>query len=65
VFDAEGREVGHVGQAGQALVRVSHTAGVLSVRWGGGAQQRCVLTYAVDAALKVGERFRRADAVCR
>jgi len=65
VFDAEDREVGHVGQAGQALVRVNQTAGVLSVRWGEGAHQRCVLTYAVDAALKAGERFRRTDAVCR
>jgi len=64
VLDEEGQPVGHVGQAGQMLVRVAQTAGVLSVHWGQGREQRCTLVYAVSAELPPGEKLRRTDAVC-
>jgi len=64
VFDANNRNVGYVAQAGQALVNVDTPQGALSVRWGQGANESCMFTYAVNEKLGQSEDFRRVDAVC-
>jgi len=66
VLDANGREVGHVAQGGQALLRVHAPSGSLSVRWGDGDGQRCDITYDLSASTGPADTlgFRHLDAVC-
>jgi len=74
VFDESGRNVGHIAQGGQALLRVNATQGVLTVRWGSEADQVCQLNYAVAGETRRGRRksaenttahdFRHVEAVC-
>ncbi|MCY1336204.1 Outer membrane usher protein HtrE [compost metagenome] len=48
VFDAQGNELGTVGQGGRAIVRGLHDdQGRLTVTWGKGAAESCVFDYAV------------------
>jgi len=47
VYDQHGRNVGHISQGGQALLRVNQPQGTLQVRWGQGEQHRCQLDYSV------------------
>lgn len=50
VFDAKGRSVGTVAQAGRVIARgLTLDASVLTVRWGGGAGQQCRLPYRLPA----------------
>jgi len=65
VFDADDRQVGYVGQGGQALVHVHRPEGSLSIRWGQAADEYCTFDYVVSAKPVAGERFRRIAAVCR
>jgi len=70
VFDEHGRNVGHIAQGGQALLRVNATQGVLNVRWGADADQACQFQYTVPE--DKGRRnedaqthdFRHVEAVC-
>jgi len=71
VFDEQGRNVGHIAQGGQALLRVSATEGVLQVRWGSEAGQSCRFTYVVPEEARKGKTknadthdFRHVDGVC-
>ncbi len=45
VLDAQDQEVGQVGQASKAVVRVKGDAGQLTVVWGDKPEQRCTLDY--------------------
>lgn len=49
VLDAQGQEVGTVGQGGQLYARVSQLRGQLHVRWGGEVHQQCQLNYQLPA----------------
>ena len=49
VLDAQDRVIGMVGQGGQAYVRSETREGRLTLRWGEGPSERCVLDYAVNA----------------
>jgi len=72
VFDAAGKNIGHLGQGGQALVRVERPQGELQVRWGSNAQQQCRFRYDLDERSQTndgkaagdGMALRRVDAVC-
>jgi len=71
VFDEHGRNVGHIAQGGQALLRVNATQGVLNVRWGTDADQACQFQYTVpeDKGKSKTENaethdFRHVEAVC-
>ena len=45
VLDSKGKQVGSVGQAGQAYALVELEQGTLTVRWGNDANQSCQLPY--------------------
>jgi len=71
VFDEHGRNVGHIAQGGQALLRVNATQGTLNVRWGTDADQACQFQYTVpeDKGQRKTEQdavhdFRHVEAVC-
>jgi len=71
VTDEEGRNVGHVAQGGQALIRVKAVQGTLRVRWGSGVDQTCQFSYTVpdDKRSRRGKDpadhgFQRVEAVC-
>jgi len=74
VSDEQGRNVGHIAQGGQALLRVKAVQGSLTVRWGGGVDQSCQFTYTVPDDQRGRRRnrdntdsshdFRRVEAVC-
>ena len=49
VLDAQDQEVGQVGQASKAVVRVKADAGRLTVVWGDKPEQRCTLDYQLGA----------------
>ena len=49
VLDAQDQEVGQVGQASKAVVRVKGDAGRLTVVWGDKPEQRCTLDYQLSA----------------
>lgn len=48
-FDAEGRRIGVVGQAGRLFARVPATEGKLKVEWGGAKDQQCHIRYMLPA----------------
>jgi len=60
VYDGQGRNVGHVSQGGQALLRVKQPQGTLQVRWGQGEQQRCQLSYSLGETPRRHTRQRNA-----
>lgn len=68
VLDEQGQDVGSVAQGGQLLVRGAETGGLLTVRWGDAANQRCRVQYSLPARAK-GEKSTTAmsatEAVCR
>jgi len=68
VLDEQGRNVGHIAQGGQALLRVPQTRGTLTVRWGPGSGDSCRFSYAVPAEKRTGGQdahdFRHVNAVC-
>jgi len=74
VTDELGRNVGHISQGGQALLRVKAVQGTLHVRWGSGAAQSCQFTYTVPddqprrrrnpATTDSPHDFRRVEATC-
>ncbi|ALB61200.1 FIG00553266: hypothetical protein [Cronobacter condimenti 1330] len=45
VFDAEGNQVGSVGQGGLVYARVSATQGQLTVKWGESVGMQCLISY--------------------
>lgn len=49
VLDAQDQEVGQVGQASKAVVRVKADIGKLTVVWGDKPEQRCTLDYQLTA----------------
>ena len=49
VYDEQNQQIGAVGQAGRLEARVTQMQGHLTVKWGEGADQHCVLPYAVPA----------------
>ena len=49
VYDEQNQQIGAVGQAGRLEARVTQAQGQLTVKWGEGADQRCVVAYAVPA----------------
>ena len=49
MLDAQDQEVGQVGQASKAVVRVKADAGRLTVVWGDKPEQRCTLDYQLGA----------------
>jgi len=49
VLDAQDQEVGQVGQASKAVVRVKEDAGKLTVVWGDKPEQRCTLDYQLNS----------------
>ncbi|WP_271411553.1 fimbria/pilus outer membrane usher protein [Pseudomonas sp. Q1-7] len=50
VYDAQGRNVGMVGQASQLYARVEQERGQLTVRWGEAPDEQCVTGYAIAEA---------------
>jgi len=64
IYDAQGRNVGHVSQGGQALVRVNAVQGELTVRWGQQISESCQFSYEVPANNDKDSDFRRFDALC-
>lgn len=62
VFDDQGNSVGNVGQMGQAYVRVEKNTGLLTVKWGSGAEQQCRVNYSI--ASETSAEFKRLSAVC-
>jgi outer membrane usher protein FimD/PapC len=49
VYDEQNQQIGAVGQGGRLEARVTQAQGQLTVKWGEGTDQRCVLPYAVPA----------------
>lgn len=47
VYSMDGKEVGSVGQAGQAFIRGIDTSGQIKVVWGNTSDQRCIAPYAL------------------
>jgi len=45
VFDEQGRPLGHIAQAGQALLRLPAEQGSVRVSWGSGAGESCRILY--------------------
>jgi len=70
VMDEAGRNVGHIAQGGQALLRVNAIQGALTVRWGQGAGESCQFTYSLTdegrrrKASGNTHDFRQVEAVC-
>jgi len=71
VLDEQGRNVGHIAQGGQALLRVKAVQGTLRVRWGSGVDQTCQFSYTVPDDKRsrrdkgpADHGFRRVEAVC-
>jgi outer membrane usher protein len=67
VFDANGNDLGVVGQGGQLLIRSTNEGGTLTVRWGENAQQQCEVTYEAPLRAK-GDKVDgliTVDAICR
>ncbi|WDY59762.1 fimbria/pilus outer membrane usher protein [Pseudomonas sp. PSKL.D1] len=50
VLDAQGNELGMVGQGSRLYVRTHDTAGTLRVQWGRGDDEQCVVAYDAGAA---------------
>lgn len=48
VYNRENIVVGMVGQAGQAYLRADERQGKLTIKWGDGDHQRCILPYDLD-----------------
>jgi len=73
VSDEQERNVGHVGQGGQALLRVNAPRGALTVRWGMDAGQMCRFNYELPEEKRRKRKstqsgsphdFRHIEAVC-
>lgn len=64
VIDAQGMEVGLVGQGGLAFLRGLADSGTLSVKWGENIDDQCVIAYHLPPR-KVGEQAAvKIDVVC-
>ncbi len=64
VYDEQDQQIGSVGQAGRLEARVAQATGSLTVKWGEGAGQRCVLTYAVPIDSDHQQKLVQLKAVC-
>ncbi|MHC8403410.1 fimbria/pilus outer membrane usher protein [Pseudomonas sp. MDT1-17] len=64
VIDEQGRVVGMVGQGSQAYLRSEQRSGHLTLRWGEGAQEKCVMAYDLQG-LDVKQPLIRLDKECR
>ncbi|WP_426162373.1 fimbria/pilus outer membrane usher protein [Pseudoduganella sp. R-32] len=64
VRDAQGVEVGVVGQGGQLYVRGIEDRGHLYADWGDGAAQRCDFDYHLQQQAGAASPFSRSSAVC-
>jgi outer membrane usher protein len=66
VLDVHGQSVGAVGQGGQLFVRGAEEGGVLQVRWGGDASQRCRMSYPLPPRAKgMSTVIESVTSVCR
>lgn len=67
VLDAQGHDVGAVGQGGQVFVRGAEVGGMLTVQWGDSANQQCHIQYSLPARTKgdKAQTLTTTDAVCR
>lgn len=64
IDDDAGKEVGVVGQDGQAFIAGAAEQGVIHVRWGDGAGMRCEASFTLKKPIDESAQFQRADAVC-
>ena len=66
VIDETNRTVGHIGQGGQALIRVQDAKGNLRVKWGEKAAQMCSFDYELPALRTIRSKdLVRLDITCR
>ncbi|MEJ8812456.1 fimbria/pilus outer membrane usher protein [Variovorax ureilyticus] len=66
VLDASGRNVGYVGQGGQALVRLAGTEnGALSARWGDGGRQCAIDWKPAGTGAQADATLQAVPATCR
>lgn len=65
IDDASGKEVGVVGQDGQAFISGAAEQGAIHIRWGQAQGMQCDAQYALKKPIDEGARFQRADAMCR
>ncbi len=64
VYDEQNQQIGAVGQAGRLEARVTQAQGQLTVKWGEGAEQRCVVAYAVPANSDHQNKMVQLQAAC-
>ena len=64
VYDERNQQIGAVGQAGRLEARVAQTHGQLTVKWGEGVDQRCVVPYAVPADSDHKHKLVQLKGVC-
>jgi len=65
VLDEQGRNLGHVAQAGQALLRLPAEQGSMRVTWGDGSGQSCTVTYDIaDAGQRHVSGYRELSSTC-
>lgn len=65
IFDAEGSEVGLVGQDGRTFLRGIANEGTLSAKWGDAAGQQCSFGYQLPPKSEDEGPFLKFEAVCR
>lgn len=66
VLDAQGNNVGSVGQGGQIYARVADESGNLRVRWGDESQMQCLVSYTLTSQKqgKGQNGIQRSNSVC-
>ncbi|MGF6984919.1 outer membrane usher protein [Paraburkholderia atlantica] len=64
VRDAQGRDIGVIGQGSRIFARGIDDAGTLAVKWGDAVDEQCLLHYQLPARGEDRGRFAHAEAVC-
>ncbi len=66
VFDADGQNVGVVGQSGQLFARLNQDVGTLLIKWGEQKDQQCKINYKLPQRAKkdIGAQYEMLDVQC-
>lgn len=65
VIDAEGKNIGMVGQAGMVYARLKQQSGSLLVKWGATIKEQCQITYQIDKSTGENAELIQFTGVCK
>jgi outer membrane usher protein len=64
ISDDDGKEVGVVGNDGQAFISGAKEQGLIRIRWGEAEGMRCDARYVLHKPIDENAQFQRAEATC-